>query len=120
MPIVDKNRIMNQMNERRHEIQVDPDDSEAIMEIWVRNMSFFDIQKAAQEMFVITNGEVSLDLEAYWRYAFKNWVIRTNPHLSVDELLNLSGFVGQQIALHLPNPEELAKVMQGGFTKASN
>ena len=47
------------MNERRHEIQVDPDDSEAIMEIWVRNMSFFDIQKAAQEMFVMNKGEVS-------------------------------------------------------------
>ena len=120
MPIVEKNRIMNQMNERRHEIQVDPDDSEAIMEIWVRNMSFFDIQKAAQEMFVMDKGQVSLDLEAYWRYAFTNWVVRTNPHLSNDEIMNLNGFAGQQIASHLPNPEELAKVMQGGFTKASN
>ena len=120
MPIVDKNRIMNQMNERRHEIQVDPDDSEAIMEIWVRNMSFFDIQKAAQEMFVIENNQVALDLESYWRYAFRNWIVRTNPNLSPDELMNVSGFVGQQITSHLPNPEELAKVMQGGFTKASN
>lgn len=117
--IVDKNKLMTQTNERRYEIQVDPDDPEQVMEVWVRGMSFFDIQKAAQEMFIVTKGDVTLDLQAYWRYAFSNWVTRTNPQLSPDELLNLSAYVGEQISAVLPNPDEIAQMMQGGFTKAN-
>ncbi len=117
--IVDKNRLMTQTNEKRHEIQVDPDDPEVVMEVWVRDMTFFDVQKAAQKMFSVEGGNISFDLEAYWRYAFQNFVTRTNPRLSPDEMLNLSAYIGEQISVHLPKPTELAEAIQGDFTKAN-
>mgnify|MGYP003112656237 CR=1 FL=1 len=117
--IVDKNKLMIQTNEKRHEIRVDPDDPDMVMEIWVRDMTFFDVQRAAQKMFIVEGGNISFDLGAYWKYAFENFITRTNPKLSPDEMLSLSAYIGEQISLHLPKPTELAEAIQGDFTKAN-
>ena len=120
MPIVEKQAILKKKNEQKHEIKVDPDDPEQIMEIWIRDITFFDVQKAAQSMFSMQGDDVSINLDGYWRYAFKEWVVRTNPDLSVEEMMSLNAYVGQQIAALLPKPDELAEAMQGGFTKANS
>ena len=109
--IVDKNQILTKKNNEKHEIKVDPNNPDAIMEVWIRETTFLDIQRAAQEMFDMSNGEVSLNLESYWKYAFANWIV---------EMSQLTIYVGEQISAILPKPEELAEAMQGGFTKASN
>tara|TARA_R110000744_G_scaffold367350_2_gene476768 strand:+ start:1137 stop:1454 length:318 start_codon:yes stop_codon:yes gene_type:complete len=103
----------------KHEIMVDEDDSEAVMEVWIRDTTFLDVQKAAQTMFVVNDDGVQLDLEAYWSYAFTNWVVGTNPELTTDELKQLNAYAGEQLASLLPKPDELAEAMQGGFTKAN-
>jgi len=90
------------------------------MEVWIRDITFFDVQKAAQSMFSMQGDDISLNLDGYWRYAFSEWVVRTNPDLNVDEMMNLNAYVGQQIASLLPKPDELAEAMQGGFTKANS
>ena len=54
MPIVEKQAILKKKNEKKYEIKVDPDDPEQIMEIWIRDITFFDVQKAAQNMFIKT------------------------------------------------------------------
>ena len=121
MTIVDnKEKIVAKKNERRHEIGVDRDNPDEKMEVWVRDITFFDVQKAAQSLFVMEGDDVRLDLEGYWNYAFNHWILRTNPQLSSDELANINAYVGQQLAALLPKPDELAEVMQGGFTSASN
>tara|TARA_B100001245_G_scaffold230246_1_gene209496 strand:- start:1582 stop:1947 length:366 start_codon:yes stop_codon:yes gene_type:complete len=121
MTIVDnKEKIVAKKNEQRHEIGVDRDNPDEKMEVWVRDITFFDVQKAAQSLFVMEGEDVRLDLEGYWNYAFNHWILRTNPELSSDELANVSAFVGQQLAALLPKPDELAEVMQGGFTSANN
>lgn len=112
---------MRRNDEQKHEISVDPDDPDVVMEVWIRDVSFFDIQKAAQEMFDISKtGQMSLNLEGYYSYAFSNWVVRTNPNLSTQELLELTGYVGEQISALLPSPNELGEMMSGGFTKGGN
>ena len=116
--VANKNLLMRRNDEQKHEIGIDPDDLNLVMEVWVRDVSFFDIQKAAQEMFDITkDGQMSLNLEGYYKYAFTNWVVRTNPNLSTDELMKLKGYVGEQISALLPSPNELGEMMSGGFTK---
>jgi len=119
MKIVEnKNLLMRTNKEKKYEIPVDPDDPELIMEVWVRDISFLDIQRAAQEIFdVAKDGQMALNLEGYWKYAFSTWVTKTNPNLSQDDLMNLTGYVGEQIAALLPNPEQLGQMMSGGFTK---
>lgn len=118
--IVNKEQILTKKNEQKHEVVIDPDNPELIMEVWVRDITFLDIQRAAQKMFILDNNTASLDLHAYWEHAFSNWVVKTNPELSTEELLNLNSEVGQQIANLLPKPDELAEAMQGGFTKANS
>ena len=112
------NLLMRRHDEQKHEISVDPDNPDIIMEVWVRDVSFFDIQKAAQEMFNIgKDGQMSLNLEGFYKYAFSNWVVRTNPAMSNDDLLKLKGHIGEQISALLPSPNELGEMMAGGFTK---
>ena len=120
MTIVDKNHLITRKSEQRHEISADKDNPELKMEVWVQDITFFDVQKAAQSMFSMDGDDVSLNLDGYWRYAFSEWVVNTNPQLTVDEMLNLNAYVGQQIASLLPKPDELAEAMQGGFTKANS
>jgi hypothetical protein len=121
MPVVDKNKLLRQTNETMHTIPIDPDDPDAVMEVWIRDISFFDIQRATQELFDIGGGgELSLNLEAYWRFAFTSWIVKTNPTLSTDEILNLKGDVGNAISSLLPSPDELAQTVQGGFTKGDS
>ena len=115
MPTLPKKEILlRQQNEQRHEIPVDDD---TVMVVYARDISFFDVQKSAQELLVIgKNGEISLDLESYWKYAFTNWIVRTEPELSTSELLDLKGHIGQRIAAVLPSPETVGKMLQGDFT----
>ena len=120
MTIVEKQAILTKKNERKHEVRTDPDDPDMVMEVWVRDISFLDIQKAAQSMFQMDGDEISLNLEGYWNFALSNWVVKTNPELTTEEMKNLNANVGQQIASLLPKPDELAETMQGGFTKASS
>tara|TARA_R100001086_G_scaffold115372_1_gene58992 strand:+ start:343 stop:645 length:303 start_codon:yes stop_codon:yes gene_type:complete len=99
---------------------VDPEDDSLVMDVWIKDTSFLDIQKAAQEMFNVgADGNVSLNLEGYWRFAFNTWITKTDPLLTKDELLNLKGFAGESISKLLPSPDELAKAMQGGFMSDS-
>jgi hypothetical protein len=118
--IANKETILKKKNEQRHEVQVDPENPDSVMEVWVRDITFLDVQNAAQRMFLIVQGEATLDLAAYWEYAFSNWIVRTNPELDVQELLELNAFIGEQIASLLPKPDEMAEAMQGGFTKANS
>ena len=112
---------MRNSDETKHEISVDPDDPNLVMEIWVRDISFIDIQRAAQEIFDVSkDGQMGLNLEGYWKYAFSAWITKSNPSLSTDELLKLKGYVGEQIASILPNPNEIGDLMSGGFTKGGN
>ena len=108
MPIVEKQAILKKKSEQKYEIKVDPDDHEQIMEIWIRDITFFDVQKAAQNMFLMDGNDVSLDLQGYWNHAFSEWVVKTNPELSPSELLEINAYAGQQIAALLPKPDELA------------
>ncbi len=111
-----KSLLLKKNDITKHEIRIDPNDEDLVMEVYVRDVSFLDIQAAAQEMFVITNGDVSMNLKGYWKFAFSNWITNTTPSLSTDELLSLSGYVGEQISKVLPQPNEIAEALQGGFT----
>lgn len=114
--ITDKNLILKNNETKKYVVSVDPDDESLNMEIWVRDITFLDIQAAAQRMIAVDNGEVSLDLEAYWNFAFTNWITKTNPSLSQDELKEIKGYVGEQISKSLPQPSDLMMTLQGGFT----
>jgi len=104
----------------KYVVGVDPDDDSQVMEIWVKDISFLDIQGAAQRMFKITtDGKVTLDLESYYHYAFGNWIVKTNPSLTKGEIAKLKGHIGDNVSKLLPKPKDLMEALDGGFTKPS-
>jgi len=118
--VSNKSLLLKNNDTIKHTIQVDPDDESQVMEVWVRDISFLDIQNAAQKMIRVVKGDVSLDLAGYWEFALSNWITKTNPELSNKEILSLKGYVGEQITRILPQPTEMAEAMQGGFMKPTN
>jgi|10_taG_2_1085330.scaffolds.fasta_scaffold64775_2 hypothetical protein len=112
-----KSLLLKKNDITKHQIGIDPKDESLVMEVCIRDISFLDIQAAAQEMFMIDKGDVTMNLKGYWKFAFSNWITETNPSLTTDELLSLSGYVGEQISKILPQPNEIAEALQGGFTK---
>ena len=113
--IVDKSQILNEQNRTKHQIRVDPDDPDAVMEVTVKSLTFLDIQRAAQEMITFEDGKAVFRFASYWGHAFTHWVVETNPPLTTDELLNLNGYAGEQLSKVLPKPNEMAQEIQGGF-----
>ena len=115
--VMNKSLLLKNDDVTKHKIRVDPDDESAIIEVWVREISFLDIQAAAQEMVLVANGDVALNLKGYWKFAFTNWVTKTNPSLTTEEMLSLKGYVGEQLSKVLPQPNDMAEALQGGFMK---
>ena len=87
--VTNKSLLMKSNDETKHVVPVDPDDPTQVMEVWVRDISFLDIQDAAQKMVFIKDGDISLSLKAYWEHAFTHWIVRTNPEMTSKELLSL-------------------------------
>jgi hypothetical protein len=117
--VTDKSLLLKTNDETKHVVPVNPDDPSQVIEVWVRDISFLDIQDAAQKMVFVQNGEISLSLKAYWEHAFSNWIVRTNPSLTGAELLSLKGPIGEAVSRVLPQPNEIAEAMQGGFMTPS-
>ena len=115
-----KNLLLKNKQPTKYEIAVDKDDPSVYMEVWVKDISYFDIQEATGQLMQIKgNGTLKFDLQAYWRYAFTHWIIDTNPALTPKEILDLKGYVGDQIAKILPKPNEILEDMTGNFTNVT-
>lgn len=91
-----------------HEIQVNETDEEVVMKVWVKELSFMQLQEAIKSFVTIgAGGSVDIDLANYWRYMFQNGIDRTEPRLTIPQMLALKPFVAQQITSLLPQPQDL-------------
>jgi hypothetical protein len=113
--VAEKSLLLSEKSIEQSDVRVDPDDPDVVMEVWVKDLSFLDIQRAAQEMLIVNDGVVGFSLEGYWKHAFTHWVVETNPSLTPDEMLRLTGFAGEQLSKVLPQPNDIAEAMQGDF-----
>ena len=103
-----------------HEIRVDPEDECVVMRVWVKDLTFLDLQEAATAMVKMDGDELSFDLQGYWRHAFINWITKTEPNLNEAERCSLSGYAGQNLSKVMPAPNQLAEALQGDFTNDAN
>tara|TARA_R100000008_G_scaffold83154_1_gene68194 strand:- start:2644 stop:2934 length:291 start_codon:yes stop_codon:yes gene_type:complete len=93
---------------KKHEIDI----SGTKHEVFVKDVTFLDMQIAAQELM---KGE-GMDLPSYWKYAFSNWI--SIPPLTADEMMRLSPTAGKAISALVPSPEEMVEML--GFSKAES
>tara|TARA_R100000005_G_C4970053_1_gene183370 strand:+ start:314 stop:685 length:372 start_codon:yes stop_codon:yes gene_type:complete len=106
--ISDINRLMVAPAAVEHIIKVDPEDETAVMKIWVKDLTFLKMQEAIKSFVSITGtGNVDLDLAGYWKYMMRECIERTEPNLSMTQLMGLNTYIGQQITALLPQPQDL-------------
>ena len=106
--VSDINRLMVTPTPVEHVINVDPDDESAMMKVWIKDLTFLQMQEAVKSFVSITGGgNVDLDLAGYWKYMMKECITRTEPNLSMTQLMGLNSHVGQQLTALLPQPQDL-------------
>jgi len=93
---------------KEHMIRVDPDNPDLGLKIWVRDLSFIQLQNAIKTFLNITaQGGVDIDLGSYWKHMFTECIERTEPRLTPTQMMQLQPFVAQQITALLPQPQDL-------------
>ena len=87
-----------------------------ILKIYVQKISKNHFNKSVLGSFIYDNsikysisqilikGSKDIDLNAMFRFMVENFVVKTEPHLSVVDILRLTPFVGNQLKEILPNP----------------
>lgn len=92
----------------KHEIRADEEDEELIVEVWVKELSFMQMQEAIKTFVAIkADGNVDIDLANYWKYMFANAIEKMEPRLTIPQMLSLRPFIANQITSLLPQPQDL-------------
>ena len=89
--------------------------------VWVKDLSWIERQEALGKFVSLTpdadgNMVPSIDFGGYWRFVFKHCITKTEPSLTIEQLLDMKPEVGSQVQNLLPGFEELTTGMSGGLT----
>mgnify|MGYP003658174726 CR=1 FL=1 len=93
---------------KEHMISASPDNPELGLKVWVRELSFMQMQNAIKTFLNITaQGGVDIDLASYWKHMFAECIEKTEPRLTPAQMMQLQPFVAKQITALLPQPQDL-------------
>lgn len=89
--------------------------------VFVKPLSWVEQQEAMSQFVSFktgTDGEVApnIDLGGYWRYVLTNCIVKTEPTLSKNDLLNLTPEVGDAVRTVLPDLNDIIGQFAGGAT----
>ena len=103
--VTDKNALFALAEPVLHYVKVAPE-SDEYLKVWVKEPSWLEVDKAVNSLMKINpqTQSMDIDLNAMFRYMVENFVAKTEPHLSVVDILRLTPFVGNQLKEILPNP----------------
>ena len=91
-----------------HDIPVDPDNPDNIIRVWVKELSFLQIQEAIKEVVQLNaDGEVNIDLAGYCKYMMKMCIDRTEPKMGTAQMYALKPEIAGRITTLLPQPQDL-------------
>ena len=48
--IANKENLLTKKNEQKYDISVDPDNPDLIMEVWIRDINFFDVASTVSDI----------------------------------------------------------------------
>jgi hypothetical protein len=106
--IADPMSLLVSSQSAEHEIQADENDPDVIVKVWVKELSFMQLQEAIKTFVTITTaGGVDINLAEYWKYMFAEAIEKTEPRLSIPQMLSLRPFIANQITALLPQPQDL-------------
>jgi len=103
--VTDKSVLFTLTEPTLHYVKVAPE-SEEYLKVWVKEPTWLEVDKAVNSLMKINpqTQSMDIDLNAMFRYMVENFVVKTEPHLSVVDILRLTPYVGNQLKEILPNP----------------
>jgi len=102
--VTDKSKLFASSKSTLHLIRVAPD-SEEYLRIWVKEPTYMQLEKAQAKVINLnSSSDITLEMDALFRYLWEAFVDKTEPSLSSVEVLRLSPYVGSQIREVLPDP----------------
>jgi len=92
-----------------HYVRVAPD-SDEYLKVWIKEPTFLQLEKAQAKLINLNSrtNDISLEMDALFRYLWEAFVDKTEPSLSAIELLRLNPYVGNQVKEILPDPFNMA------------
>ena len=98
----------------QHDIETD----NGLLRVWVTPLSWIQQQEAVSKFvdFNMDGDDIqpNLDFGGYWRYILDQCVVKTEPPLSKNDLLNLKPEVGNKLSEALPGLTDLLLGFSGG------
>tara|TARA_R100000152_G_C6780687_1_gene213752 strand:- start:594 stop:962 length:369 start_codon:yes stop_codon:yes gene_type:complete len=91
------------------------------LSVWVKDLSWIERQEALSQFVSLGsdgdgNMTPNIDFGGYWRFVFKRCITKTDPDLTLEQLLALKPEVGVEVQKLLPSFDSLMAGMQGGIT----
>ena len=107
--VTDKNKLFAPTESRVHNILVAPGSDECL-KIWIKEPTFLQLEKAQAKLINLNTrtGDVELEMDTMFRYLWEAFVDKTEPSLSVVEVLRLSPYIGNQIKEIMPDPFDMS------------
>jgi len=103
--VTDKSVLFALTEPTLHYVKVAPE-SDEYLKVWVKEPTWLEVDKAMNSLMKIDakTQSMDIDLNAMFRYMVEHFIVKTEPNLSVIDILRLTPYVGNQLKEILPNP----------------
>ena len=106
----DKSQLFVRKDSEAQFIRVSPD-SEEYLKVWIKEPTWLQVEMAMAAVMKVDpkTQSMEIDMNAMYRFMVENFIEKTEPSLSMIDILRLNPYVGNQLKDILPNPLEAFK-----------
>ena len=106
----DKSQLFVRKDSEAQFIRVSQD-SEEYLKVWIKEPTWLQVEMAMAAVMKVDPKTQSMDIDmnAMYRFMVENFIEKTEPSLSMIDILRLNPYVGNQLKDILPNPLEAFK-----------
>jgi hypothetical protein len=103
----DKSQLFVRKDTEAQFIRVSPD-SEEYLKVWIKEPTWLQVEMAMAAVMKVDpkTQSMEIDMNAMYRFMVENFIEKTEPSLSMIDILRLNPYVGNQLKEILPNPLE--------------
>jgi hypothetical protein len=86
-------------------------DSDEYLKVWVKQPTWLQVEMAMAAVMKVDPKTQSMDIDmnAMYRFMVENFIEKTEPSLSIVDIMRLNPYVGNQLKEILPNPMDSFK-----------
>jgi len=103
----DKSQLFVKKESEPNYIRVSQD-SDEYLKVWIKEPTWLQVEMAMASVMKVDPKTQSMDIDmnAMYRFMVENFIEKTEPSLSIVDILRLNPYIGNQLKDVLPNPLE--------------